>query len=159
MSALLNVFAIIGLVGVLIVIIYFIWKYLKTMTKNAMIAKERPSPAYMEQVGLKCPDYWMLDGFDDDGNYICKDKMDIMKMPQYKKSSKNKKCINKGKAVFSRFESNTPWVDMSDDEKIAFVASKAGNRYSRAEWIKQCGPNVGNKVSTRAVWSGLDKYV
>ncbi len=159
MSAVLNVLAIIGLVAILVVVIYYIWNYISKMNKDASIAKERPTPTYMEQTGLKCPDYWMLSGLDGNGNYICEDKKELMK--QYGKNSASAKCysdVSGKKMVFSKFDNKTHWVDMSDEDKIKFAATKVNTNYSRSEWIKNCGPNVGNGVSTRAVWSGLDKY-
>lgn len=156
MSVLLNIFASIGLLAIMVVIIYYIWKYIDKMNKDAALMKERPSPTYMEQVGLKCPDYWMYMGVDGNGNYICKDTQGLMKA--YGKDS-DSKCVNSsGQVVFPKFDSKVSWGDMKNEDKITFTASKVGSGYSRSEWIKKCGPNVGSGVSTRAVWSGLEKF-
>jgi hypothetical protein len=158
MSIIVNILATLGLIGILVVVIYYIWKYIDKMNKNAAIAKERPTPTYMEQVGLKCPDYWVYKDNDANGNYICEDSNKLM--VQYDKN-KDAKCVNSttNQVVFSKFDSKTPWAEMNDEERIKFTASKVGSGYSRAEWIKKCGPNVGRGVSTRAIWSGLEKYV
>ncbi len=48
---------------------------------------------------------------------------------------------------------------MSNEEKIDFMKLNVDKYYSRADWIKKCGPQVGKGVSTQAVWSGLNKYI
>ncbi len=157
MSVLVNILATIGLVGILIVVIYYIWKYIDKMNKDAAIAKERPTPTYMQQVGLKCPDYWIHRSYDRNGNYICEDVNDLM--VKYEKDNGNCRNTTTKQMTFSKIDPNTPWTKMSDDDRKKFVATKVGSNYSRAQWIKQCGPNVGRGVSTRAIWSGLEKYV
>ena len=78
MSAIINVFASIGLVAILVVIIYYIWKYIDQLNKDKEIAQTRPSAAYMQSIGIKCPDYWTLLNTDSNGNYICRDDKDLM---------------------------------------------------------------------------------
>jgi hypothetical protein len=167
MSAVINVFASIGLVAILVIIIYYIWKYIDQLNKNAQILKTRPSDAYMQSIGVKCPDYWTYIGNDQNGNYICRDDKKLMN--RYNKN-KNSKCVTlytnpegiKSKvAYFAKLDDNKSWNKMSDDEKIDFMKKNVDSSkyYSRAEWIKSCGPEVGKGVSTQAVWSGLNKYV
>ena len=168
MSAVVNVFASIGLIAILIVIIYYIWKYIDKLNKDAKIRMERPSSMYMKSVGIKCPDYWMYKTVDKDGNYICQDVKGLMS--QYEKSD-DPQCIlssytdanktnHENVMLFSKLDDTKDWNEMSDDEKIDFMKeSVSDDYYSRAEWIKSCGPAIGNGVSTQAVWSGLNKYV
>ena len=159
MSAVVNILASFGLIAIIVVVIYYIWKYIDKMNRDAALLKERPTPTYMEQVGLKCPDYWMYMGNDSNGNYICKDKNNLMK--QYSKSS-DEKCINSSNEVnFPKFDnSKSSWAEMKDEAKIDFTGLKVNNNsYSRSEWVKKCGPSVGKGVTTRAVWSGLEKYI
>jgi hypothetical protein len=63
--------------------------------------------------------------------------------------------------IFSKLDDAKKWEKMSDNEKIEFMKLNVDSSkyYSRAEWIKTCGPEVGKGVSTQAVWSGLNKYV
>ncbi len=153
----MNLFATIGFIAILVVLIYYIWKYIDKMNRDAAIMKERPTPTYMDQVGVKCPDYWMYMGGDANGNYICKDSKNLMK--KYGKSN-NEKCVSSNSTVvFPKLDGKMSWGSMSDKEKIDFTASKVGTSYSRAEWIKNCGTSVGEGVNTRAVWSGFEKYI
>ncbi len=167
MSAIINVFASIGLVAILVIIIYYIWKYIDKMNKDIEISKTRPSNAYMETIGIKCPDYWTLLNSDTNGNYICRDDKNLMVL--YGKD-KNEKCvtsytdlegIKSNVAYFSKLDDNKNWNTMKEDERINFMKNSVdpSKYYSRAEWIKGCGPQVGKGVSTQAVWSGLNKYV
>ena len=171
MSAVINVFAPIGLIAILIVIIYYIWKYIDQLNKEQEIAQTRPSASYMQSIGIKCPDYWTYLDTDNNGNYICRDDKKLMK--EYNKSG-NKKCVSTisytkdGKSssfenamVFNKLDDAKKWESMSDDEKIDFMKLNVDSKkyYSRAEWIKSCGPEVGKGVSTQAVWSGLNKYI
>jgi hypothetical protein len=167
MSAIINVFASIGLVAILVVIIYYIWKYIDQLNKETQILKTRPSDAYMQSIGIKCPDYWTLLGTDANGNYICRDDKDLM--VAYNKS-KNVKCrsiftdskgIKSNVAYFSKLDDDKKWDTMTNDQKIDFMKKNIDSKkyYSRAEWIKSCGPEIGKGVSTQAVWSGLNQYI
>ncbi len=165
MSAVINVFASIGLVAILVVIIYYIWKYIDKLNKDKEIAQTRPSSAYMQSIGIKCPDYWSLLNTDSNGNYICRDDKNLM--GKYNKSS-NTKCvtsytdpqgIKSNVAYFAKLDDSKTWGKMSDIEKIDFMKLTVDPYYSRANWIKSCGPEVGSGVNTNAVWSGLNKYI
>ncbi len=169
MSAVINVFASIGLITILVIIIYYIWKYIDKLNKDKEIAQTRPSTAYMESIGIKCPDYWTLLGSDNNGNYICRDDKNLMAL--YGKN-KDSKCITnisftkdgtnqsyKNSILFSKLEDGKKWEKMSNEEKIDFMKLNVDKYYSRADWIKKCGPQVGKGVSTQAVWSGLNKYI
>lgn len=171
MSAVINVFASIGLVSILVVIIYYIWKYIDQLNKETEISQTRPSATYMQSIGVKCPDYWTYLNTDTNGNYICRDDKKLM--TQYNKN-KNQKCVSSinhtkdGKSstyensmIFSKLDDTKTWDKMLDDEKIDFMKLNVDSKkyYSRAEWIKSCGPQIGKNVSTQAVWSGLNKYI
>jgi hypothetical protein len=167
MSAVINVFASIGLVAILVVIIYYIWKYIDQLNKESQIAQTRPSAAYMQSIGIKCPDYWTYLDTDENGNYVCRDDKKLME--KYNKN--NSKCIStisytkdkkpysfKDSMIFSKLDDTKKWDTMKDEEKINFMKLNVNKHHSRAEWIKMCGPQVGNGVNTQAVWSGLNKY-
>jgi hypothetical protein len=165
MSAVINVFASIGLVAILVVIIYYIWKYIDQLNKDKEVNQTRPSSAYMQSIGIKCPDYWSLLNTDSNGNYICRDDKNLMTL--YNKKS-NPKCVSSYKdpegvtsnvAYFSKLEDGKTWGKMKDSDKTDFMKLNVNPYYSRAEWIKSCGPEVGKNVNTQAVWSGLNKYV
>lgn len=162
MSAVVNVLAAVGMIAVLVVVIYYIWKYFSKMSRDAELSMMRPSPRYMETVGVRCPDYWEMTDSDEDGNYICKDVMGLMK----KYGKENTKCVYKsadGKDLlmkFAAYDDSKGWDEMTEDEKIDFMKLSADDvqYYTRGDWIKNCGPNVGSGVSTTAVWIGLEKY-
>lgn len=171
MSAVINVFASIGLVAILVVIIYYIWKYIDQLSKEKEIAQTRPSATYMQAVGVKCPDYWTYLDTDANGNYVCRDDKELMN--KYRKN-KNTKCVStisyrkdnkpysfSNSMIFSKLDDAKKWGKMSDDEKIDFMKLNVDSKkyFSRAEWIKNCGPTIGNNgLSTSSVWSGLNKY-
>ena len=170
MSAVINVFASIGLVAILVIIIYYIWKYIDQLNKDAKIAMTRPSAAYMQNIGIKCPDYWTYMGNDSMGNYVCRDDKGLM--VKYNKN-KNTKCISTIDVIdgsttkkvantiaFVKLDDATKWESMSDEEKMNFMKKDSTDKkyISRAEWIRTCGPEIGNGVNSPAVWSGLNKY-
>ncbi len=171
MSAVINVFASIGLVAILVIIIYYIWKYIDQLNKDSEISRTRPSATYMQSIGVKCPDYWTLLGTDNNGDYICRDDKDLMTLYQKKNNSKCRRSVtftkdgknitHENSMVFSKLDNDKKWDKMSDDDKIKFMGLNVDSSkyFSRAEWIKSCGPTVGNGVSTQAVWSGLNRYV
>ncbi len=170
----MNVFASIGLVAILVVIIYYIWKYIDQLNKEAQIYQTRPSDAYMQAIGIKCPDYWSYLDTDASGNYVCRDDKDLMGKNKYNKFN-DKKCRTtisyskdgkptttyQNSIIFSKLDDDKKWDTMSDDQRIDFMKKNADPKkyYSRAEWIKKCGPEIGKGVSSQAVWSGLNKYI
>ena len=173
MSAVINVLSSIGLIAIIAVIVYYVWNYFNNMYASSQLSKIRPTPTYMETVGLKCPDYWEYMNVDENGNYICKDKFGLI--AKYGKSDDSQCAYKVTKdgvtdifAKFSPYDSETKWGDSTDEDKIDFMkiaaepdsndTTNSRTFYSRSEWINSCGPFVGDGVSTKAVWSGLEKY-
>jgi hypothetical protein len=71
-SVVINIFAVIGLLVILIYIIYYLWNSLQQKNFKMIESRINPPSEYMQQSGVKCPDYWVNTGVDANGNYILK---------------------------------------------------------------------------------------
>ena len=76
-SVVINIFAVIGLVVILIYIIYYLWNNLQQKNFKMIESRINPPSEYMQQSGVKCPDYWVNTGVDANGNYICKNSYNV----------------------------------------------------------------------------------
>lgn len=172
MSAVINVLAIVGFLAIIIYVIYSIWKYFDKINRENALAKIRPTMTYMQNVGMKCPDYWDLVEVDAKGNYICQDTYGLMaKNGKVRTGAGGAKtydatCVDSNlsdpngyaKMGFVGLPEGFRWETMTDEQKIQF-ASKAqttgtGN-VSRKDWIRSCGAGAG----IDAVWSGFEPYI
>ena len=76
-SVVINIFAVIGLLVILIYIIYYLWNSLQQKNFKMIESRINPPSEYMQQSGIKCPDYWVNTGADSSGNYLCKNSYDV----------------------------------------------------------------------------------
>jgi hypothetical protein len=116
-----------------------------------------PPGSYMQNTGIKCPDYWVNTGVNTKGDYICKNSFNIET-----NSKLNPKC-NSNELIFAQvvdgmtWEMNNPngYTSMTPADKHDFVknyiAEGSENYMSRCDWIDQCGPSS----SIQGVWSGV----
>ena len=151
MSLLVNGLALLGLIFIIVFSLIMIVRAIKKRTQQVMLLKQRPTADYMQNIGLKCPDYWYLNNTDNT-NYYCSNNQKLKVPPvSTNPNCPNVKCLNpSGMAQFTVLPSSQTWATMSDADKKAFVNQTGTNTISRCQWIKCCGQN--NKP---AVWLGV----
>ncbi len=147
MQAIIKIFAFIGFLTILIYLIFRLWDYFKSRQEKADKAKIRPPLDYMNDVGVKCPDYWTYVGNDKNGNYKCVNTFDL----HVKEPSKCYTDINNKMMMFGALQSGQDWTTMTDDERKSFVQNQMSvgdnipNNVSRCSWTNTCG----------SVWLGV----
>jgi hypothetical protein len=149
-SIIINILAFIGVIFIIGIIIYYIYKYYQKKAHNKIISDIFPPGEYMQHTGIKCPDYWVNTGINKDGNYICYNKFNIPV-----RENNNEKCYDSPNIkTFSPLDKNKTWEygdpygmkSYTDKEKSEFV------KKDRCGWIRDCGAEPG----LNAVWSGVD---
>ena len=163
MSAVINILAILGFIILLSYLISYIYYYFLQKTNQTIQEQVNPPSSYMQTTGIKCPDYWVNTGVDDDGNYICKNMFNLGVEKKTTTSCSSVACndTNDNKIIkFSKVDPKQTWMpnnpdgktSMSDKEKYDFVNTKGIGQVSRCDWIKCCGA----KDSTKGVWQGVE---
>ena len=142
---LVSLFALVGLVALTGLLLYYLAKWIKTW-KKAQTPKY-PSDNYMRAVGSRCPDYWVYKGqqmgTDKDGKSVlmgvCENKFGV-EVP-------SDTCYSDAGAKTKNF-SVVNWD--------TFGQSSYGNS-DRCNFVRQCGPNnIANSTSNSwADWTGI----
>lgn len=159
-SVLLTLFAIIGIIIILSIIIHWLYKKYKKLEKARIIEKINPPGQYMQNSGIKCPDYWVNTGVDSKGNYICKNSFNV-------ESNNPTSGVNSGKCnpdelVFPSVQDGYTWDYYNTDgltsytksDRYNFVNKKARpNALTRCDWINNCGPSS----NIQGIWSGVNQ--
>jgi hypothetical protein len=166
----INIFALIGIVVLTSYIVYYLWKKNKQSKTDKMIAEKSPPGMYMQQNGIKCPDYFVYVGKDDEGNYRCKNSYGLEVSPSSTITGcENVKCLTNpgdGEISFASMDDDKTWdyydtdtqTSYTDDERKEFVGKNAGDGPSRCDWVKCClGDDLGD-VQSNAVWLGVQDY-
>jgi hypothetical protein len=159
-SIVVNILAGIAVLIIICYIIKYLWdlhKHRKNLHINFQI---NPPGSYMQNSGVKCPDYWVNTGIDSNGNYICKNSFNIQSNNPTTGNCANK--CNSNEAVFSPIKSGFTWeynnpnglTSYSDDDKINFVKKNGSAPNSRCDWINCCGAATG----VNGVWTGVSDY-
>ena len=166
-NIIINILAIVGLVILISYLISYIYYYFKSRKEQSLMSQVNPPSNYMQQSGIKCPDYWVNTGVDDNGNYICKNMFNLnvqnSTTPEAG-SCMGIKCYADGigtdKTVkFSSVNEKNTWepnnpngkTSFTDKEKYSFVNDSGTGTTSRCDWIKCCGSNS----DTKGVWQGV----
>jgi hypothetical protein len=153
MSLFVNGLAILGIIFILVLVIVIIVRIVKYQNKQTILSLQRPTPDYMQNIGMKCPDYWYLNNTDSNYYYCTKTNDNNYKVPA---KSLNPNCSkisctdSTGIAKFTVLPSSQKWVTMSDSDKKSFVNKSDSSAISRCNWIKCCGQNKKS-----AVWLGI----
>ena len=158
-SIIVNILAVIGLIIIISYIIYYIFNYIKNKNQKAIVKKINPPPSYMQNTGLKCPDYWVNTGIDDNGNFICKNSFNIE--TNNPKTGKFANKCNSEEMAFTPVDDGFTWdynnpnlKTLDDADKYSFLATSAvSNSLSRCDWINNCGPS--NNI--QGVWTGVNE--
>jgi hypothetical protein len=158
MSVIINILASIGLIVIISYLIYYAYEYAKYKSHLKTVSEINPPPTYMQNSGIKCPDYWENIGVDNKGNYICKNSFGLSSG----KNDGNSFCSNvqcydeNNQTSFPSIKSKYTWefgnpngmTSLSDKEKYDFV-----NSSNRCKWLNCCGPSK----NIQAVWSGVNE--
>lgn len=169
-NIIINIFALLGIVVFTAYIVYYLWNKNKQSNKQKMIAQKNPPGMYMQQTGIKCPDYFVYVGKDEDGNYRCKNSYGLEVSPSSTITGcEDVKCLTNptdNEIMFVSMDDNKTWdyydtdtqQSYTDDERKQFVAKSTVDGPSRCDWIKCClGHDLGN-VQSNAVWLGVQEY-
>lgn len=163
MSTIINIFAFLGFIFLLSVFIYYVYKYFKNKQLLKDISLVYPPGDYMQETGIKCPDYWVNSGTDSNGNYECQNRFNIPVIKNRNASCENVNCTatnDNNKAYFNSVPNSKTWEignpnglkSMSDQEKYDFLTGDAGSATSnRCNWINCCGGSAG----TKSPWTGV----
>jgi hypothetical protein len=169
-STLVNIFAFIGFIVIVIYLIYYLWNYLQKLNAAKIDSNTNPPSEYMQQTGIKCPDYWVNVGVDSNGNYICRNSYNI----NVNNSNTSGNCSNvqcyadpdKKEVNFSPITSGYTWMPNNPDgltsytetDKQNFVKDPGSANTSRCDWLKCCGPKISESNNYDAVWLGVNDY-
>ena len=160
MSVVVNILATIGLIVIIGYLLYYMYKYISNMQTKKFISQINPPGDYMQNSGIKCPDYWVNTGIDDKGNYICKNSFNI-ESDNPGTGTYAGKC-NRTDMSFPAIKSGYTWeynnpnglTSYSDKEKYEFLNTKSlENSVSRCQWINNCGPSS----NVQGIWSGVNE--
>lgn len=160
MSVVVNILAVVGLIIIIAVLIHYLFKYINRKKKQAIAAAMNPPGDYMQNTGIKCPDYWVNVGIDSDGNYICKNSFNIQTNNPNTGPFAGK--CNPNQMTFSPIEKDHTWeygnptglTSYGDLHKYNFVTKNTNKgTMTRCDWINNCGPNP----NTQGIWSGVNE--
>jgi hypothetical protein len=168
MNIVINILAVVGFIILLSYLISYIYYYFKHRAEQVKMSEVNPPYQYMQQTGIKCPDYWVNTGVDEKGNYICKNmfNLDVHRSTTQTTDGmcKNINCYSDGTGkdktvTFSglgpkkTWEPNNPngMTSYDDKEKYSFVNAAGTGTTSRCDWINCCGP----KDNMKGVWQGV----
>ena len=159
MSAVVTVLAAIGLIVVISYLIYYLYEYIKYRMDRKIAENTNPPNNYMQNSGIKCPDYWVNTGIDKDGNYKCTNSFNIETVNPTTGSYQGK--CNPTEMVFPPIKNGYTWefgdpdglTSYTDQEKYDFLNKSSGQSLSRCQWINYCGPSA----NTQGIWSGINE--
>ena len=165
MTIVINILAVVGFIILLSYLISYIYYYFKHRSEQVKMSEVNPPNQYMQQTGIKCPDYWVNTGVDANGNYICKNMFNLNvhnTTPPTDGICKDIKCYHSDSDKTVKFsglgskktwESNNPngMTSYDDKEKYSFVNDAGSGTSSRCDWINCCGA----ETNTKGVWQGV----
>ena len=150
----INILAVIGLIILLSYLISYLYNYFKERAATKLNQQINPPLSWVQQTGIKCPDYWVNTGVDSDGNYICKNSFNLNIKKKSTSECNNVSCYNnlEDKTVnFVSIPSGYTWelgnpsglTSYTSQEKYDFVNKSGTNAdNSRCDWVKCCGPTL-----------------
>jgi len=129
--------------------------YWKNKQLQNIAALVNPPGAYMQNSGIKCPDYWVYTGTDKDGNYICNNSFNIPTV-----TTLNPAC-NTTQLNFNPVQPGYTWemgnpdglTSYTYDQMNSFVNTSGAAPLSRCQWINSCGP----ATNVQGIWTGVNE--
>jgi hypothetical protein len=158
-SVIINILALIGLVVIIGYLIYYFYQYLQNKTNQVIANNMNPPGPYMQNSGIKCPDYWVNTGVDANGNYICKNSFNINTINPTTGSMAGK--CSSDQLVFSPTQKGYTWeynnpnglTSLTKQEQYNFLNANGTAPISRCQWINSCGPST----NVQGIWSGVNE--
>jgi hypothetical protein len=159
MSVVVTILAAIGLIFVISYLIYYLYIYLQNKSKQRFIENINPPGSYMQNSGIKCPDYWVNTGLDPSGNYQCHNSFNVASVNPTTGSYANK--CNATDMVFLKVDDGRTWeynnpnglTSYNELDRYNFLKQSVPNSISRCDWINNCGPSS----SVQGIWSGVNE--
>ena len=159
-SIVVTILAAIGLIVIIAYLVYYLIQYMKHRNNQKIIADMNPPGSYMQNSGIKCPDYWVNTGIDANGNYICKNSFNIQSHNPTTGTYAGK--CNADQMTFTSVASGNTWeygnpnglTSLSDNDKYNFVTGSAvTGSLSRCQWLNNCGPSS----NIQGIWTGVNE--
>jgi hypothetical protein len=159
-SIIVNILATIALIIIMSYSIYYVYNYFIKKQNQYIASITNPPGPYMQNSGIKCPDYWINTGIDSNGNNICKNSFNIETINPIA-GNLTEKC-NSDQLTFTPTSNGYTWemnnpnglTSYSDEEKYNFLnTSSVDNSLTRCQWINNCGPSP----NVQGIWSGVNE--
>ena len=156
-QTIINILAVIALIIIGYKVIKYFYDRIKDKKNNIIKANINPPGDYMQNSGIKCPDYFVYLGNDSNGNYICKNSFNIQQ-----NAGQSPDCNTQPSITFSPIQTGYTWdynnpnglTSYNDDQRYNFVKSNnTSATFSRCDWVNKCGPNS----NTQGIWSGVNE--
>jgi len=160
MSVVVNILAAIGLIVIVSYLSVYLYNFMKNKQTQKTVSQISPPGDYMQNSGIKCPDYWVNTGIDSNGNYICKNSFNIQTNNPTTGTYAGK--CNSEIMTFTpvaegytwEYGNPTGYTTLSDQQKYDYLqTSSVPNSISRCSWINNCGPSS----KTQGIWSGVNE--
>jgi hypothetical protein len=148
-----NILAAVGLLVIIGYLGYLLYKYVKDRQGQVAVQSVNPPGDYMQNTGIKCPDYWVNTGINSsNNNYVCKNSFNVQ-------TNSSDGC-DPDQMEFSPIKSGKTWeygnpnglTSYDDPERYQFVNKSGGSGMSRCDWINKCGPTP----DVQGTWTGID---
>ena len=155
-----NILALIGLIVILLYVIRYIYLYIQNKQLITTALAINPPGPYMQNSGIKCPDYWVNTGIDSNGNYICTNSFNVASVNPTTGPYAGK--CNPDNLSFTPVANGYTWeinnpnglTSLTDQQKYDFLNSSAiTGSLSRCQWINSCGPST----NVQGIWSGINE--
>jgi hypothetical protein len=152
-------FAVIGIIILVVYLINYIVSLYKQRAENSANKRINPPPAYMQNSGIKCPDYFSNIGVDKE-SYNCSNRDFNINVNSPDTCYNN---VNDKTMRFPIIPSGKTWefgnpnglTSLTNQEKWDLVRAKVGtDSLSRCDWIQQCGSSQG----VNGVWQGVSRW-
>lgn len=141
-TVLVSLFALVGVVALTGLLLYYLAKWIKTWKKAE--TPRFPSDNYMRAIGSRCPDYWVYNG------------RQTRKGPDGKQQlvdvCENKFNVDVPNTCYDNVDAKTKNFQAVNWDK--FRKSSYGNS-DRCNWIRQCGRSNSGSGNSWADWTGI----
>jgi len=156
---LIKFLAVIGFLIILSYLISYLHSYYQSRIASQANKKINPPPSYMQNNGVKCPDYF-VNTATLGNNYVCSNRdfnLNVRKNSNIKCYSNNEQKI----VEFPKIPDGKTWEfgnpdglsTMTHEERYNFVNEKNQDGTSRCDWIKGCGASE----NVNGVWQGIQR--
>lgn len=154
-----TIFATIGFIFIILYAFWFIMNRMKEKQDN-VVTNNIPAN-YMQEVGLHCPDYYINNVNNDTissckNSYNLRQSMDANGMSTIPNCS-GVKCYQNKHNKTVHFNMIKNWDTMNDSQRTEAVNNKGNGTLSRCDWIRCCGPKLGDKY-TQQPWVEIQNY-